>query len=63
MLENRYIYIFGGFRTTKFKKQSHQITRVNKKHEITENVSSNLIERYDTYNDQQDESDAKMSKI
>lgn len=55
--------MFGGFRTTKFKKQSHQITRVNKKHEVTENVSSNLIERYDTYNDLQDEADAKLSKI
>lgn len=51
MLENRYIYIFGGFRTTSFTKHSHQIARVTKKFEITDNVSQNFIEKYDTFND------------
>lgn len=46
MLNERYIYVFGGFKTTHFSKQI--VSRVNKKVEILDNVTSNYIERYDT---------------
>lgn len=39
------------------------ITRVNKKVEETDNVTSNYIEKYDSANDLEDEKDARMSKI
>lgn len=38
MLQNRYIYVFGGFKTTHFAKNIPLLTRVNKKVEITDNV-------------------------
>mmetsp|Transcript_5568 Transcript_5568/g.9556 ORF Transcript_5568/g.9556 Transcript_5568/m.9556 type:complete len:320 (-) Transcript_5568:157-1116(-) len=61
VLENRYIYIFGGFKTSRFLKSN--ITRVNKKVETIVNVSSNFIELYDTNFDLEDETFAKLSKI
>jgi len=61
MIQDRYIYVFGGFRTLNFKKP--MITRVNKKVEETDNVTSNYIEKYDSANDLEDEKDARMSKI
>lgn len=62
MLENRYIYVFGGFKSTHFAK-GVPLTRVNKKVEKTDNVQSNYIERYDTILDIDDEYAAKISKI
>jgi len=61
MLESRYIYVFGGFKTTHFSKSN--LTRVNKKCEMIDNVSSNIIERYDTMHDLEDENNAKLTKI
>lgn len=61
MLQNRFIYVFGGFKTTHFSKST--VTRVNKKVEITDNVSANYIERYDTMFDLEDENDARMNKV
>ena len=61
MIQERYIYVFGGFKTTHFSK--NVITRVNRKVETTDNVTSNYIEKYDTQNDLEDENDAKLSKI
>jgi hypothetical protein len=46
MLKERFIYVFGGFKTTHFSKQI--VSRVNKKVEIIDNVKCNYIERYDT---------------
>ena len=63
MLQNRYIYVFGGFKTTHFAKDIPLLTRVNKKVEITDNVQSNYIERYDTHLDLEDENDAKLNRI
>lgn len=60
-IKDRLIYVFGGFRTTHFSKQ--YVQRVNKKVEITDNVSCNFIEKYDTMFDIQDESDARMTRI
>ena len=61
MLNERFIYVFGGFKTTHFSKQI--VSRVNKKVEIIDNVTSNYIERYDTTFDVQDETDARLSRI
>ena len=61
LLQNRYIYVFGGYKTTHFTKSN--ITRVNRKIENMDNVSMNIIEKYDTWNDLEDENWAKMSKI
>jgi len=61
MLDDRYIYVFGGFKTTHFSKSN--LTRVNKKVEMTDTVTSNVIERYDTANDTEDETFAKLTKI
>ena len=61
MLNNRYIYVFGGFKTTHFSKSN--LSRVNKKFEITDNVTLNYIEKYDTLVDVQDENDAKLTRI
>ena len=61
MLQDRFIYVFGGFRTLNFKKPL--IIRVTKNVEETDNVTSNYIEKYDTFNDLEDEKDARMSKI
>jgi N-acetylneuraminic acid mutarotase len=60
-LKDRYIYVFGGFKTTHFSKSN--MTRVTKKIETMDNVSSHYIEKYDTNNDLEDENWAKMSKI
>jgi hypothetical protein len=61
MLNERYIYVFGGFKTTHFSKQI--VSRVNKKVEIIDNVKCNYIEMYDTMLDVQDETDARLSRI
>lgn len=61
ILENRFIYVFGGFKTTHFSKST--LTRVNKKFEITDNVSCHYIEKYDTVFDFEDENNAKLSRI
>jgi N-acetylneuraminic acid mutarotase len=61
MLNNRFIYVFGGFKTTHFTQS--KITRVLRKFESMDNVSMNVIEKYDTWKDQEDENWAKMSKI
>jgi N-acetylneuraminic acid mutarotase len=61
LLQNRYVYVFGGYKTTHFTKSN--ITRVNRKIESMDNVSMNIIEKYDTWNDLEDENWAKMSKI
>ena len=61
MLHDRYIYVFGGYKTKNFKKQ--MIMKVNRHFETIDNVSSNYIEMYDTKNDQECENRSKMSKI
>ena len=61
MLKERYIYVFGGYKTKNFKKQ--MIMKVKRNFETIDNVSSNYIEMYDTKNDQEDEDRSKMSKI
>ena len=53
MLKERYIYVFGGYKTKNFQKS--MITKVRRNFETTYNVSSNYIEMYDTKNDQEDE--------
>ena len=53
MLKERYIYVFGGYKTKNFQKS--MITKVRRNFETTDNVSSNYIEMYDTKNDQEDE--------
>ena len=49
MLKERYIYVFGGYKTKNFQKS--MITKVRRNFETTDNVSSNYIEMYDTKND------------
>lgn len=61
LLQDRFIYVFGGFKTTHFNKQD--VARVNKKTEIIDNVTCNYIEKYDTQRDITDETNARLSKI
>lgn len=49
ILHDRYIYVFGGYKTKNFKKQ--MIMKVRRNFETIDNVSSNYIEMYDTNND------------
>ena len=61
ILNDRFIYVFGGFKTTNFSKQV--VARVNKKAEIMAGITQNYIERYDTMLDSQDETDARLNRI
>lgn len=47
LVANRYIYIFGGYRTKKLKEFNK--IKIDRKNEVLVNVTSGRIERYDTW--------------
>ena len=46
MLHDRYIYVFGGYRTKKL--QGEHAVKIDRKNEVLINITSGRIERYDT---------------